>query len=79
MLRLLVTATVVPSSQKLVALMMQELNSSETSFLQEPQVVTFQKTVFYIVKQIPWPLVRKRTIPTERRHLSTKFSVNFCG
>jgi hypothetical protein len=28
-------------------------------------------------KQTPWPLVRERTIPTDRRHLSTKFSVNY--
>jgi hypothetical protein len=26
-----------------------------------------------------WPLVRKRTIPTDDRHLSPKFSANFCG
>jgi hypothetical protein len=30
-------------------------------------------------KQIPWPLVRKRTIPTDDRHLSAKFRVSFCG
>jgi hypothetical protein len=29
--------------------------------------------------QTPWPLVRKRTIPTERPLLLTKFSANFCG
>jgi hypothetical protein len=29
-------------------------------------------------KQTPWPLVRKRTIPSDR-HLSMEFSVNFCG
>jgi hypothetical protein len=28
-------------------------------------------------QQTPWLLVRKRTIPTGDRHLSTKFSVNF--
>jgi hypothetical protein len=32
-----------------------------------------------IYKQIPWPLVRERTIPTDDRHLSTKFSANICG
>jgi hypothetical protein len=26
-----------------------------------------------------WPLVRERTIPTDDRHLLTKFSANFCG
>jgi hypothetical protein len=30
-------------------------------------------------KQTPWPLVRERTIPTDDRHLSTKFSANFRG
>jgi hypothetical protein len=30
-------------------------------------------------KQTPWPLVRKRTIPTEGRHLKVKFSANVCG
>jgi hypothetical protein len=30
-------------------------------------------------KQTPWPLVRERTIPTDDRHLLTKFSANFCG
>jgi hypothetical protein len=27
----------------------------------------------------PWPLVRKRTVPTDDRHLLAKFSANFCG
>jgi hypothetical protein len=30
-------------------------------------------------KRTPWPLVRKRTIPTYDRHLSIKFSANFGG
>jgi hypothetical protein len=30
-------------------------------------------------KQTPWPLVRKRTIPTERPPLVGEVSVNFCG
>jgi hypothetical protein len=30
-------------------------------------------------KQTLWPSVRKRTIPTDDRHLSPKFSANFCG
>jgi hypothetical protein len=29
-------------------------------------------------KQTPWPLVRKRTIPTDDRHMLAKFSANFC-
>jgi hypothetical protein len=29
-------------------------------------------------KNIPWPLVRKQTIPSDR-HLLAKFSANFCG
>jgi hypothetical protein len=36
-------------------------------FLQEPHGVTSQKTPFFIVSdQCPWPLVRKRSIPTDR-------------
>jgi hypothetical protein len=30
-------------------------------------------------KKLLGPIVRELTIPTERRHLSTKFSANFCG
>jgi hypothetical protein len=37
-----------------------------------------QKTAFFIVKkQNPWPVVRKRTIPADDRHLSAKFTANF--
>jgi hypothetical protein len=28
-------------------------------------------------KQTPWPLVRKRTIPTDDHHLMAKFSATF--
>jgi hypothetical protein len=48
-LRLLVTANVVPSSPILVTLMMEAIRSSETRFLQEPHGVTSQKTAFFIV------------------------------
>jgi serine/threonine protein kinase len=34
-------------------------------------------SLIYKQKQTPWPLVRERTIPTDDRHLSTKFSVNY--
>jgi hypothetical protein len=75
--RLLVTASVVPSSPIFVTLMKEALSSPKRRFLQEPHGVTSQKTPFFIVttvktsnltktKQIPWLLVRKRTIPTER-------------
>jgi hypothetical protein len=30
-------------------------------------------------KQTPWPVVRKRTIPTERPLLVGEVSANFCG
>jgi hypothetical protein len=30
-------------------------------------------------KKTPWPLVRKRTIPTERTPLVGEVSANFCG
>jgi hypothetical protein len=42
--RLLVTANGVPRSPILVTLMMEDLRTSETRFLQEPHGVTFQKT-----------------------------------
>jgi hypothetical protein len=47
--RLLVTASVVPSSPILVSLIKEALRSSETSFLQEPHGVTSQKSPFFIV------------------------------
>jgi hypothetical protein len=51
--RLLVTASVVPSSPVLVALMKDALNSSETRFLQEPYGVTSQKTAFFRYSHLP--------------------------
>jgi hypothetical protein len=48
-LRLLVTAEVVPGSPILVTLMMEALRFSERRFLQEPHGVKAQKTVFFIV------------------------------
>jgi hypothetical protein len=52
MRRLLVTASVVPSSPILVILMREALSSSETSALQEPHGVTSQKTPFFIVTAV---------------------------
>jgi hypothetical protein len=46
--RLLITASVVPSSQILVTLMKEALSSSETLCLQEPHDVTSQKMPFFI-------------------------------
>jgi hypothetical protein len=46
-LRLLVTASVVPSSPILVTLMKEALSSYETRFLQEPHGVTSQKKPFF--------------------------------
>jgi hypothetical protein len=46
-LQLLITANTVPRSPSLLTLMMEGLSSSETSFLQEPHGVTFQKTPFF--------------------------------
>jgi hypothetical protein len=51
-------------------------------YLQEPHDITSKKTAFSVYKKqakTPWPLVRMRTIPTERHNLSAKFSTNFCG
>jgi hypothetical protein len=50
--RLLVTASVVPSSPILVILMMEALSSSETRLIQEPHGVTYQKTAFFIVTAV---------------------------
>jgi hypothetical protein len=46
------------------------------------ELVSFDRLTYYYKqtnKQTPWDLVRKRTIPTDDRHLLAKFSVNFCG
>jgi hypothetical protein len=52
MLRLLVTADVVPSSPILVTLMMEPIRSSESSVLKETHGVTSQKTAFFIVTAV---------------------------
>jgi hypothetical protein len=67
--RLLVTDNVVPSSPILVTLMMEACVSPKRRFLQDSHGVTSQKMAFFSkhqTKLTPWPLVRKRTIPTER-------------
>jgi hypothetical protein len=50
--RLLVTASVVPSSPILVTLMKEALSSSETRLLQEPHSVTSHKMTFFIVTAV---------------------------
>jgi hypothetical protein len=50
--RLLVIASVVPSSSILVTLMKEALSSSETSALTEPHGVTSKKTTFFIVTAV---------------------------
>jgi hypothetical protein len=55
--RLLVTASVVPSSLILVSLMKEALGSSETLVLTEPHGVTSQKTPFFIVKSYNYTLL----------------------
>jgi hypothetical protein len=47
--RLLVAASVVPSSPILVTLMKEALGSPKRRYLQEPHGLTFQKTPFFIV------------------------------
>jgi hypothetical protein len=59
----LFTANVILNTEILVTLMMEEIRSAEASFLQDPQKQ----------KQTPCPLVRKRTILTERRNLVSTF------
>jgi hypothetical protein len=51
-LRLLVTANVVPSSPILVTLMLEVIRSSENKFLQESHGVTSWKTAFFIVTSV---------------------------
>jgi hypothetical protein len=50
--RLLVTASVVPSSPILVTLMKEALRSSDTSVLQQSRGIISQKTPFYIVTAV---------------------------
>jgi hypothetical protein len=50
--RLVVTASVVPSSPILVILMKEALSSSETLVLKEPHDVTSQKTPFFIITAV---------------------------
>jgi hypothetical protein len=81
-IRLQVTAKVVPSSSILVTLMTKAKRSSERLVLtrisphnipEDGILLQFMFHKFmprrmysYVTKQIPWPSVRKRTIPTER-------------
>jgi hypothetical protein len=51
-LQLLVTANVVPSSLLLSTLMMQNIRSPKRRFLQEPHVVTSQKTAFFELRYV---------------------------
>jgi hypothetical protein len=51
-LRLLVTANVVPNSPILVTLMMDAIVSPKSRFLHEPHGVTSQKTTFFIVNAV---------------------------
>jgi hypothetical protein len=52
LLRLLVTANVIPTSPILVTLMMETIRCSETSVLKDPQGVTSHKTTFFIVTAV---------------------------
>jgi hypothetical protein len=59
--RLLVTASVVPSSLFLVSLMMEALVPPNRRFIQEPHGITSQKTPFFTV--IHFLVCRTRDLP----------------
>jgi hypothetical protein len=79
-IRLLVTANI-PSSPILVTLMMEAIHSSETSVLigathrNIPEDSILQNIICFsiCINKTPWPLVRKRTIPTEQLPLIGKY------
>jgi hypothetical protein len=77
--RLLVTASVVPSSPILVTLMKEALSSPKCRFLQEPHDVTTQKTPFFIVTDVKTStLTKSRTFRTcsSIRCTTTSFNIN---
>jgi hypothetical protein len=67
---LLVTASVVPSSQIPVTVMVQVIRSSETLFLREPHGVTSQKTELFTVAAVKTSNLTTLYLPTCRKCLS---------
>jgi hypothetical protein len=47
------------------------------SFILETKIVMEMSAYKIVIKTTPWPLVRKRTIPTERPPLVGEVSANF--
>jgi hypothetical protein len=75
-LRLLVTASVGPSSPILVTLMMEAIRPPKRRFIQKPRGVTSQKTTFFKLYKLEISLCAERHFGIERtRNMLPKFFI----